>query len=181
MNTENSNKSDLESLSTLLNKRADIYFELKDYKNALKDLFQIISLNGKVNPEICFKIAYCQRNLGNYTEAIENFNIAIKTSHEVQPHYYVERGFAYFMQNEYLSSLKDLKEGLKRILYHPEALRTLALCFERLNDIPEAMENMMIAAEQGDEFALDYVKEIITYYSDEELSELLKKQEIGLN
>ncbi len=181
MNSQNTNKSDIESISSLLNKRADIYFELKDYKNALKDLFQIISLEGKVNSELCFKIAYCQRNLGNYKEAIDNFNVAIKTSDEVQPHYFVERGFAYYMQEEYLSALKDLIEGLKWILYHPEAIRTLALCFEKLGEIPEAMENMLVAAEQGDEFALDYIKDLGGDYKEEELNELLRKQEIDQN
>jgi len=181
MNSKNAKKSDVKSLSSLLNKRADIYFELKDYKNALKHMFQILLIGGNVNSELCFQIACCERNIGNYKEAIDFFNVAIKTSYDVQPQYYIERGFAYFMQEEYLFASKDLIKGLKWIIIHPQAVRTLALCYEKLGDITEAMKNMLLAAEQGDQIALDYMKDLGGDYKEEELNELLREQILGQN
>jgi tetratricopeptide (TPR) repeat protein len=176
MDIRNITKPDLRKLSSLYFQRAEIYYGLKEYNKCIEDLYKIISLNGNgtADSETYFHLAACNRNLGNYNRAIEAISKAIIMSYEPEPRYFIERGLSYYKTERYNLAIKDFLEGLKYFAIHPEATRTLALSYEKLGNIQGTMENMILAAEQGDMVAQEYIKNLGNFM-DNEYNELFNQ------
>jgi tetratricopeptide (TPR) repeat protein len=173
--TKNMESPEIKSLSSLYFQRAEIYYELKQYSNSIEDLKKVVSLNvnGSVKSDTFYHLAVCYRNTDEYEKAVENINKAMVMAGEPVPEYFIERGLSYYKLEKYNPALRDFLEGLKSFAYHPEAIRTLALSYDKLGNIQGTMENMLLAAEQGDSFAKEYIKDL-GYFVENEYNQLFQ-------
>jgi tetratricopeptide (TPR) repeat protein len=172
MNTQNNTNQEVKTLSDLYYQRAEILMGLKQYQKSIDDFKRIISLKVNVKSDVYLKLAECQRKNGEYENAINSINEAMMMSGEPVPEYYIERGLSYFELQKYQVAARDLSDGLNVVIYNPEAIVKLALSYEKLGNLHGTMENMMLAAEQGDSTAIEYLKNLGSNYSEEELNNL---------
>jgi len=167
MNIKNILAPDKKKLSNLLFERAEIYFELKDYNKCIDDLENVITINGFVNFNAYLLLSISLRNTGNYMKSKEIIDKAIQLSEQPFPKFYIERGITNFRLGDYTQAVRDFLEGLNFTAFYPEANRMLALTYDKLGDIQGTMKNMIMAAEQGDLIAQQYIKKLGNFMDNE--------------
>jgi tetratricopeptide (TPR) repeat protein len=177
MDTQHLSKSEIKKLTTLYIERAQVFFRLHEFKKCLESLYKIISINDEVHPDMYYNIACCLRNLGIYKMAIENINKAMVSTIEIIPEYFIERGLTYFMLEKYEIAIRDLEDGLLRIVLHPEAMRTLALCYEKLGKTQKSICVMLLAAMQGDLEAIKLIQDMGGKYETEDYCSLIQSEQ----
>jgi tetratricopeptide (TPR) repeat protein len=168
-------------LTSVYIEKAQVFYKLKEYNKCLEYLYKIISLNVNIHPNMYYNIACCQRELGVYKIAVNSINKAILMSKEFVPEFFIERGLSYYRLGKYEIAVRDLSDGLERIVYHPEGMRTLALCYHKLGKIQESMGIMLLAVEQLDLFAIEFVKELGQNYKEAELNSIFQLFQTGKN
>ena len=89
---------------------------------------------------------------GNYTGAIENFNMVIKLKPYLpEPYYY--RGVAKMNLEDFRGALDDLNKALEIKPFYPEALMYRGIVYYNLKDYEKAMKDYSIAMELDGENA----------------------------
>jgi lipopolysaccharide biosynthesis regulator YciM len=81
---------------------------------------------------------------------------------------YYQRAEIYCQLKQYNKSIDDLKRIITlNDSVQPEIYRKLALCYDNTGNIQGTMENMILAAKQGDKTAKDYIKDLGYFLEDE--------------
>ncbi len=86
---------------------------------------------------------------GNYSNAIEEINSAIKLNPNNANYFYV-RGTAYQKSNELLKALTDYKQALKINPKHIDAIMKCGIVYGKLNDKNKACDYFKLACTYGD-------------------------------
>jgi tetratricopeptide (TPR) repeat protein len=150
-------------ITNLYIQAADIYSELKEYDKHVGELNKPYTPKNAFSPNTYFLLAVSYRNRGNYEKAIQAINKLIEISKSPSPKYYFERGLSYYKLGEYNLATMDFLKVLNDLLLNPEDVRTLALSYEKLGDIQRKMGNMILAAEQGNALAQDYIEKLSSF------------------
>jgi Flp pilus assembly protein TadD len=86
---------------------------------------------------------------GNYANALEEINNAIKLNPNNANYFYV-RGIAYQKSNELIKALNDYKQALKLNPRHIDAIMKCGIVYGKLNDENKACDYFKLACTYGD-------------------------------
>lgn len=163
LSTESYNRNNEDRLAIL--NRAHAYYELKLYEKAISDYLIALSLNNST-AQIFLYIGNCYFEITEYNTAIKYITESIKLK-STYVNYYL-RGVAYYIQEDYANSLKDLsgsirlipREGSRDWFYENDNNLTIAkyedvyfyraLVYRALKKNTEAMEDLNAAIKIND-------------------------------
>jgi tetratricopeptide (TPR) repeat protein len=115
-------------------------------------LFISIASHAQLNTNNVMHTGRSRLYFGNYTGAIENFNMVIKLKPYLpEPYYY--RGVAKLELDDYRGAKTDLDKALEIKPYFPEAVMSRGVAHYRLKEYEKAMKDYTRALEIGGENA----------------------------
>lgn len=108
--------------------------------------------NAQLNTSHVMHTGRSRLYFGNYTGAIEQFNMIIRVQpHLPEPYFY--RGAAKLNLDDYRGALADLNKALEIKPFYPDALLYRGMVFYHLGNYKKAMENYSLALEYDSENA----------------------------
>ncbi|MBK7855239.1 MAG: tetratricopeptide repeat protein [Bacteroidetes bacterium] len=133
--------------------RGNVYSDLGNNQEAINDFTKAIELNPK------YFVAYFNRGnskagLNNFNSAIEDYTLAI----DLKPNYeeaYANRGNAKGMLKDYAGSIEDYNQSINLNPDNASALCNRALSKLNLNDKAGACADLQLAAQMGNEPAIN--------------------------
>jgi len=133
--------------------RGNVYSDLGNNQEAINDFTKAIELNPK------YFVAYFNRGnskagLNNFNSAIEDYTLAI----DLKPNYeeaYANRGNAKGMLKDYAGSIEDYNQSINLNPDNASAICNRALSKLNLNDKAGACADLQLAAQMGNEPAIN--------------------------
>ena len=116
----------------VLKSRINLYIKLHKYKKALLDLLEI-SKYRKNDAEIYYQMGLSRNNLGDFKNAIEDFNKAIFLVPK-NSYFHLSRALAYLAINDKFSAFKDLRKSINLDWRNTDSYYYLAEIYEKIED-----------------------------------------------
>lgn len=116
-----------------------MYFQQKNFKEAIKAFEKSISLN-KDYAVAYSNLGYVYMSLKEWDKAIQNFRIILKYPNLTAPHYvYNAIGWAYYEKNEFKKSIAELKKAIQLKNNYSIAYYNLGLSLLGLGNFDQAI------------------------------------------
>ena len=136
--------------------RADIYLKSKQYALAIED-YKKLDYKTERKGVIYNNIGFCYSMLGDVAKAKINLQFAIELNSSLS-YAYNNLGFVYYLEKNYQRALNLINESLGIDSSNSFALKNRALVLFELNQIDQAIEDLLLAKDLG--YAETYDNEV---------------------
>jgi tetratricopeptide (TPR) repeat protein len=150
------------NITSLLLKRAKLYFENKDYKSAIKDCTEAIKINP--NDAEAFRIrGYAYGENGNFEKALEDCNMALRLKPDFYFAYYT-RSLVYALQKKYKLAITDLTTAIDMCSDFVIAYEKRGIMYYMCNKFDDAIVDLSSAITQRekDNFRSDFTDNLLS-------------------